>query len=314
MNGTVEYPTWTGPDGLANPLNNGQQLNDQNFTWASNKRDLNVSFVRLSYKGDFTCSYGLKNATISLNVLYFSGTLTQYSHDSIRDNKLEMRCDVYSNPNSTVRWTIMSVFEGRSTISPTVCRLQDQNFNETVRNKCTTIYTVTPVYKEDNGRRMYCNYEYPNKTENTDFVLDLYFPPSRVNLTDETLPINTTGLKELTCSTDSSNPVSELKWYKGKDSNIWQNKIISAKPSNVKNDLYNGKNISAVLELDVDNSMHGERIYCCAVHRNQQDNDLCVSRLISLFTSSSSRSSSSAYLMCLCLLLRKLVWQWRLHI
>ena len=50
----VQYPTWTGPEGLANPINNGQTINEAGITWINDK-DLKINKTMLKHDGNYTC-------------------------------------------------------------------------------------------------------------------------------------------------------------------------------------------------------------------------------------------------------------------
>lgn len=315
--GTFEYPTWSGPSGLTNPLNNGQQINQQGFQWTNTRKDLSVCKAQTKYAGDYTCSYGGNSASVTLNVLYFQGPSIQFNKDMnssfVNTSWFKIECSAYSDPNTSFEWVWVGVaaLQNRSEVT-TVCELGNQSV--AYPNRCTSTYKVTPVKKEDNGANVKCYIFYPNKPQNkTDIVVrnisiifDYY--PSNHYLTSNQLPITTIGNVELTCSTDHTYPEPDLKWFRGRDENIQKNEeLVCTKKTLYVQPFYEMLySISENLVLNVDKSMNGEKIYCCIVYGNAWTN-LCVSRLISL--SDSERVSSSIHLLLWCLLMMKWLLQ-----
>ncbi|XP_060567214.1 uncharacterized protein LOC132725967 [Ruditapes philippinarum] len=116
------------------------------------------------------------------------------------------------------------------------------------------------------------------------------FPPTNVNITankdDKTLTLN--------CTSDSSNPVALLTWYKGNEDVASNNSIITSNYQPIIADAeYNGKSISQSLDINVDDVKDGEMAFCCAKHLNT---DLCTSIQLAPFRESSDSSSLTAWM------------------
>jgi hypothetical protein len=102
-------------------------------------------------------------------------------------------------------------------------------------------------------------------------------PPTYVNITankdEKTVTLN--------CTTDSSNPVAMLKWYKGNEDVASNNSIITSDYQSVIVDAeYNGKNITQSLDINVDDVKDGEKVFCCG---KQLNTEICNSILLAQF-------------------------------
>jgi hypothetical protein len=95
-------------------------------------------------------------------------------------------------------------------------------------------------------------------------------PPTYVNVTankeDKTLTLE--------CTTDSSNPVAMLNWYKGDDNNDNNSIITSSYQPVIVDAEYDGKNITQSLDINAVNIKEGEMAFCCA---KQLNTEICQS-------------------------------------
>jgi hypothetical protein len=110
--------------------------------------------------------------------------------------------------------------------------------------------------------------------------------PSKISLTNNLIPITNTGNIELTCSTDetSANKHLNLEWFRRTDDNAEKTiRIYGGYDDEIAGNMSTGYNFTEKLMLKVDESMNGDKIYCCAVYADNFK--MCVSRLISLSTS-----------------------------
>lgn len=101
------------------------------------------------------------------------------------------------------------------------------------------------------------------------FILYLTVPPTRVNVTAEKVD----SKLSITCSTDSSNPVSTLTWRRGVSPKPNLNPLFTSHDNTVVRDAeYNGKNITQTIDIDPKHIVKEERIFCCARHSSR---DIC---------------------------------------
>ncbi|XP_053372732.1 uncharacterized protein LOC123560150 [Mercenaria mercenaria] len=147
------------------------------------------------------------------------------------------------------------------------------------RDYCS-VTAVWYMWKKDNGKEQTCTFMHNNVTQIT-LTKKAYFnfPPTMVKITGNK-PSKTGAILTLTCSTDSSYPVSSLEWRKGTKTDINENDVINNNTAPVVMDAeYNGKNISQNLGLAVTRAMNGQRVSCCA-------DDVCDSVILAIDTTS----------------------------
>jgi hypothetical protein len=102
-------------------------------------------------------------------------------------------------------------------------------------------------------------------------------PPTFVNITGEKDGKTVT----LNCTTDSSNPVAVLNWYKGDKDEASENfRVISNYQKVIVDAEYHGKNITQSLNINVDDVKDGEKAFCCA---KQVQTEICDSFLLTPF-------------------------------
>lgn len=100
----------------------------------------------------------------------------------------------------------------------------------------------------------------------------LTVPPSYVKITgNRQITESNQNKLTLTCSTNASNPVSTLRWRKGKKAMAEDNvEISSTYQSNVLDAEYNAKNITQKIDIVVNSGMDNERVFCCARHQGKE--------------------------------------------
>ncbi|XP_053372539.1 uncharacterized protein LOC128545882 isoform X2 [Mercenaria mercenaria] len=260
----VEYPTWTGPDGLASPLTTGQTIQEPGIEWF-NKKDLKITEVMLKHDGNYTCSDGNGNSKmVELDVQYFSG-MAEYTTATPENAMTTLTCWCHSNPECTMLPTVGSSLGLKTVTTFYPCAPDPMTEN---RTKCNVTSQI-PVAKEDNGvKENKCIFKYKGSTKLTlSPDVKFLFPPTNVNINAE----KRESLLKLTCSTDSSNPVSLLKWYRGTNGTATSNEEISSSYHSYAMDAkYNGQNITQSINIRRDNIKNGENVFCCAKHRDQQ--------------------------------------------
>lgn len=84
------------------------------------------------------------------------------------------------------------------------------------------------------------------------------------------------GVLALTCSTDSANPVSSLKWKIGENREDLPSEVLQRSFEPIETEAkFNGKSVSQKVILNVKNKMNGGTVFCCA-------GDLCDSAKLSI--------------------------------
>jgi hypothetical protein len=109
------------------------------------------------------------------------------------------------------------------------------------------------------------------------YTFPLSVPPTYVNITGE----KDGNILTLNCTTDSSNPVAVLSWYKGEKDVASDNfRIISNYQKVIVDADYHGKNKTQSLDINVDDVKDGEKAFCCA---EQVQTEICESFLLTPF-------------------------------
>ena len=72
LQGSITYPTWSGPPGSTLYIKEGQETSST-LPWvayADNKKDLVISDAKLEYSGDYICEKAVfGSATVTLSVM-----------------------------------------------------------------------------------------------------------------------------------------------------------------------------------------------------------------------------------------------------
>ncbi|XP_045209166.2 uncharacterized protein LOC123561063 isoform X2 [Mercenaria mercenaria] len=290
----VEYPVWTGPDGLASPLTTGQTIQEPGIEWF-NKKDLNITKAMLKHDGNYTCSDGNGNSKmVELDVQYFSGW-AEFTTATPENTMTTFTCWCRSNPRCTI--VPETVSHGRPGVGSTLGLDSKTTFHPCAsdptaenRTKCSVTVQMH-VAKEDNGvMENSCKFNYKNSTILTlSPQVKFLFPPTSVNITAE----KEESMLNLTCSIDSSNPVSLLKWYRGIKATPSSNgEISSSYQSYVMDAEYNGQNITQSIDIKRDSIQDGEKAFCCAEHRDQQ---ICESFALGTYKTTSAGSCVTSW-------------------
>lgn len=268
LTGDIQYPTWTGPEGLANPLTQGQTIQETGFEWV-NSTDLKLAKAMFKHAGNYSCTDSNDNtAMVELDVQYFSCS-ADFTTATPDNTRTVFTCKLYSNPRGKI---IPHIVTNIRPDDPPEKKNSTTTFHECVpdplnENKTMCLVTsVMHVAKEDNGLEMSCEFIYKNSTKLTLFrKVDFQFPPTLVNITgNRPIRYNNQPKLRLTCATDSSNPVSSLVWRRGTSTTANQNGVISSNYQHTVMDAeYSGKNITQDIDIDVEESMNKEKVFCC---------------------------------------------------
>ncbi|XP_060555661.1 uncharacterized protein LOC132716409 isoform X3 [Ruditapes philippinarum] len=274
----VQYPTWTGPGGLADPLTSGQTINEAGVEWVNNK-DLTIENAMLKHDGNYTCSDNNGNSnTVEVDVQYFSAW-AEISVASPQNTTAVFTCECHSNPPCKIVPHVFSHNVPDSAPTHTTFNPCEPDPTRQNRMKCSTIATLG-MAKEYNGlHENSCKFSYKGTEDymTTSPENKFYFPPTFVNITGEKDGKTVT----LNCTTDSSNPVAVLNWYKGdKDVASDNFRVISNYQKVIVDAEYHGKNITQSLDINVDDVKDGEKAFCCA---KQVQTEICDSFLLTPF-------------------------------
>ncbi|XP_045208413.1 uncharacterized protein LOC123560241 [Mercenaria mercenaria] len=250
----IQYPTWTGPKGLANPLTEGHNIIEPGFAWVNNT-DLKIAKAMLKHDGNYTCSDGNGNSrTVEVEVQFVSAW-AEHSAATTENTTFEATCWCHSKPSCKI---VPHIVRKGSNITFKPCELTPHVQKQT---KCSTV-AVMHVSREDNGLEMSCAFEYKNSTVSTSYIkVKVIFPPTIVNITVEQDNFKLT----LKCSTDSSNPVSSLTWRRGSRPQASDNNIIRSNyASYIMPAEYGGKNITESIDIEKESIRHEEKAFCCS--------------------------------------------------
>lgn len=273
LSGNIQYPTWTGPAGLASPLTQGQTINEAGFSWATNNKDLRLAKAMLKHDGMYTCRDSNQNTdTVELDVQYFSA-MADITTNSAANTQVVFTCTSYSNPTSTIKPTAFSRSTSGQT-DPAKTTFYPCETDPTMENrlKCRVVNTGYAL-KQDNGKENSCEFIYKNQTRLTlTRPINFQFPPTSVKISGyRAITDAKQNILKLTCAADSSNPVSTLVWRKGTQTTASENTVISSTYQTViMTAEYNGRNITQDIDIVVTKAMDKEMVFCCAIHGTDQ--------------------------------------------
>ncbi|XP_060553829.1 uncharacterized protein LOC132714919 [Ruditapes philippinarum] len=303
LTGSYRYPVWTGPASLSNPLTSGSTFNEDDMQWADSdvNRHIRLTEAMLKHDGTYTCQDSTgRRASVKLDVGYYK--MPSIDIETSSSGRTVLTCGAYSNPalQIPVKLATAANIDNPQPGAKITYNGCDPDADMDNRMYCS-VTAVWYMWKGDNGKEQSCTFVVNNVTKNI-LAKRAYFnfPPTIVRISGNK-PVTKGPTLPLTCSTDSSYPVSTLVWRKGTGSAQTNPIITNNARSTVRDDKYNGKNVSQILSLKVTNDMSGERISCCA-------SNVCASVTLSInITSDGSTVTMWMVLMVACIILTNLI-------
>ncbi|XP_060563544.1 cell adhesion molecule 1-like [Ruditapes philippinarum] len=179
--------------------------------WASDLKGLVMRNVSVADEGRYVCNGSETSLTVRVRPSRL--TIEQISVASA-GNRVEVNCtSTVSKPAANLRW----VYKNESLLGRQV----------SVLDNITKTYTVTSILEmqavaDDNGRSVLCIVSHPllvnQMQSNASVDLKILFPvkPASTKITGNEVA-NEPGQSSLTlnCTTGSSNPASDIKWFNG---------------------------------------------------------------------------------------------------
>ncbi|XP_060553816.1 uncharacterized protein LOC132714910 isoform X2 [Ruditapes philippinarum] len=253
--------------------------------WVNNK-DLKIEKAMLQHDGNYTCSDNNGNSkTAEVDVQYFS-TSASLSVASTANTTAVFTCRCHSNPPCKIHpYSVSHDADSKTKFFP--CKPDPTTEN---RMECKATVTLGLAKRYNGLTENRCEFKYKDiekyATQSARNVF--YFPPTNVDVTAKKVGQTVT----LNCTTDSSNPVALLKWYKGNKDEASDNTIITSNYRRVIEDAeYNGKSVSQLLNINVKSIKDGEKAFCCG---KQVQTEICESISLAPFRETSGGHSLTA--------------------
>ncbi|XP_074644276.1 nephrin-like [Tubulanus polymorphus] len=189
---------------------------------------LSITATKSMNQAQYRCQTGnlYKDTTITVHFPPESMTLTEIPNGPVVEGTSKtLTCTTdSSNPVSTIKWAYSSGATTWINISP----------NPAVNHKpgshsgqISTSSLVVSTDKDKNGRQYRCTANqnsHPVNGLNQTTTLSILFPPESITLTEiPNGPVVHGTSKTLTCTTESSNPVSTIVWAYSSWTTTWTN-------------------------------------------------------------------------------------------
>ncbi|XP_077985270.1 uncharacterized protein LOC144439912 [Glandiceps talaboti] len=237
-------------------------------------------------KNSHYSTYEVQSANKEITV-YFkpsSVTLTGYTNPVKSGNTLILVCETESsNPHADISWFKNDVSLTSSTTETIKTSTTSGSDNGGEKTRQELHITLSQTH---NGVRFQCharNSQFPmnTKVESTNQGINVYFPPLQVSLSADKLnPVQEDMTLTLTCTTESSNPVATISWYKNGE--LWSESegetMGSAEQSNGDD---NGKVTTQQLTITL-TPYHNQNIYTCKGRNDQFSGNVVESDPIQL--------------------------------
>ncbi|XP_074646833.1 nephrin-like isoform X1 [Tubulanus polymorphus] len=247
---------------------------------------LSMTATKSMNQAQYRCQTGnLSNdATITVHFPPESMTLTEIPNGPVvQGTSKTLTCTTdSSNPVSTIVWANSSGTTTWTNLSP----------NPAVNHKpgshsgqISTSSLVVSTDKDKNGRQYRCTaYQnsYPVNGVTNSTTLSVLFPPESITLTEiPNGPVVHGTSKTLTCTTDSSNPVSTIVWAYSSGTTTWTD--ISPNPTvNHKPGSHSARASTSSLVVPTDKDKNGRQYRCSAYQNSQPVNGVNTSMTLSI--------------------------------
>ncbi|XP_052253989.1 immunoglobulin superfamily member 10-like [Dreissena polymorpha] len=229
-----------------------------------------ITFSISDYRnyGNLTCVANFSDANISKRKTVFVDilvppqevTMTTENEAVYPSTPAVFRCAVMSVPATNISWQL----EGAD--------INTSGYNYSIKSKCSvdreitceSNLTIHDVKRED-LKTVTCIFKYQQMTVQRSESLRTKFSPTNVTVTKLTLPVDirfTPQKVTLNCSVDESRPTAQIVW---KRISISRTTILnSTYITQAIDGRYNASVTLSKIDVDIDRTMDGGMIHCCA--------------------------------------------------